>query len=83
MNAHVIKFRPRDKHDLSAQRAPRQRLNDLQLLAEWRDELANKLRRAELLFDHVGIDVGLETLPDEVVAFSRVVAGLFAEEAEG
>ena len=53
-----------------------QRLKDIELLADWRDELQAKLRRAELQWEYIGIDVGLEGLCDEIAAFNQVVAGL-------
>jgi hypothetical protein len=60
----------------------RKRLANLQALREWQAELSGRLRRAELLFEHVAADVGCETLADEVAAFAQVVARLFAEGGE-
>jgi hypothetical protein len=79
----VVDFGLLDKLALSRQlNQSRKRLTDLQAMCDWHAELSSKVRRAELLFHHVGIDVGCETLVEEVAAFNHVLAGLLAEEAD-
>ncbi len=59
-----------------------QRFRDIELLVDWWLELSAKARRAELLFEHVGIDIGCENLADEISAFNRVLRGLAADQCD-
>lgn len=55
----------------------RQLTGNLEALAEWRDDLASRLRRAELCFQTIGLsEERREELERESEAFKRVCAWL-------
>jgi hypothetical protein len=53
------------------------RIRDLETIADWRDELSAKIRRAELRFEFIGLDPEeQEQLDAEVEVFKRVCSCL-------
>jgi hypothetical protein len=51
----------------------RQLTRDLETIADWREDLASRLSRAWLCFDHCGIsDEEVQALSDEVAYFVRL-----------
>jgi hypothetical protein len=53
---------------------------DLETIADWKADLASRLRRAELRFEFMGLDADeQEQLAAEVAAFSQVCHGLVGE----
>jgi len=60
----------------------RQLTRDLEIIADWRDDLASRLSRAWLRFDHCGIsDEEVQALSDEVAYFARLCRSLLSEPA--
>ncbi len=58
-------------HDLE------QHIADLEAIADWRDELKSKIRRAHLRFEFVGLDADeQDALEREVQEFDLVCRGL-------
>ena len=52
-------------------------IRDLETIADWRDELSAKIKRAELRFEFLGLDPEeQDQLADEVWVFNRVCLAL-------
>jgi hypothetical protein len=52
-------------------------VDDLEAVADWKEEIAAKIRRAQLRFDLVGLDQGeVEGLTAEVRNFNRLCLAL-------
>jgi hypothetical protein len=58
----------------------RQLTRDLEIIAAWREDLASRLSRAWLCFDHCGISgEEVQALSDEVAYFARLCRSLLCE----
>ena len=56
------------------------RIQCLAAMADWRDELQSRIRRAELRFEHVGLDADeQDALAAQVAEFNQVCCGLSAQ----
>ena len=67
-----------ESHENIADMAHLERLvDDLEAVADWKEEIAAKIRRAQLRFELVGLDHGeVEELTDEVRNFKRLCLAL-------
>jgi hypothetical protein len=64
-------------HLAQDQRVNEQLLADLEAIADWRDDLRSRIRRAHLRFEFIGLDAQeQEALAVEVAAFKRVSTAL-------
>jgi hypothetical protein len=60
----------------------RQLTRDLEIIADWREDLASRLSRAWLRFDHCGIsDEEVQALSDEVAYFARLCRSLLCKSS--
>jgi hypothetical protein len=58
------------------------RIEDLEALADWRDELQSRIRRSQLIFEFVDCYHRDETLAAEVKMFKEVCEGLAGSRKE-
>ena len=55
------------------------RIRDLETIVEWRDDLDSRIRRAELLFEFVGLDAEEQELLHAEVETFKLVCELLGE----